>query len=170
MVEESRTAELHFREWDLHRPGDMEFSYVVPRVKWDFFTRKLLRPLADDHAAEVSENLWVGAPKTGWYSKIRGQFLSAPKWMERNLSYEEILNEQFGPDPGTTFLVHSPRSVYAASWRDMLDVIRRHWLMETTLDTWAICAEKSRAVAFRWEGTGVYFGKRGHRSLTTRCS
>lgn len=172
MHEQPQNPELRYREWDRDRPGDNCFRYVVPSVKWDFFTRKL-RPLADDHAAEVAKRLFAGIvhpfhyeKARGWMRKIFEKVLLAPDWMERGLSLEAALAEAFGPDPGMTFVVSSYGPVYAASWFDMLDVIRRGWLMQTTLDTWILCAEKSRAVAFRWESTGLYFGKRGHRSLT----
>ena len=52
---------------------------------------------------------------------------------------------------------------------DMLDVVRRGWL-KAAIDTFVLCAEGTRAVALHWESTGVYFGKRGNRSLTSRCT
>ena len=56
---------------------------------------------------------------------------SAPDWMERGLSLEAALVEAFGPgDPGMAYVVCASRRrpVYAATWPDMLDLVRRGWL------------------------------------------
>jgi len=174
MLVRSQDTEIQFREWQPDRPGDNNFTHVVPSVKWHFFARKL-RPLADDCAAQVCRGLFAGVAHPfhyqrarGWMRKVFGTVRSAPDWMERGLSLEAALAEAFGPgDPGTAYVVCGwvGRPVYAATWPDMLDLVRRGWLTASH-GTFVLCAERTRAVALHWEGTGVYFGKRGERSLT----
>lgn len=178
MSDQQSAADLPFREWQFDRAGDRDFARVIPAVKWNFFAERL-RPLADDCATRVQEQLYVGVIHPfhyklakGWMGKIFRTVLSAPKWHDRGLSGEEALAEAFGPtDPGPAFVVYHVVGgpVYIAGWLDMLDLLRRGWLL-AACDTFVLCAERSRSVALFWEGTGPYLGDRGRRSLTRRCT
>jgi hypothetical protein len=44
MPDESPGDDLRYRDWQLERACDKQFTFVVPPVKWDFFAARL-RPL-----------------------------------------------------------------------------------------------------------------------------
>jgi hypothetical protein len=83
------------------------------------------------------------------------------------MTAEEALTETFArANVGPMFVVPScvGHPVYTAEPVIMLDCLRRGWLSINA--TFVLCAEHSPSVALFWEGTGPYFGKRGHRRLT----
>lgn len=107
--------------------------HVVPDVKWDFFTGKLL-PLADRCSAHICKQLFAGVLQPfrytqarGWMREIFQSVRSAPDWMGRGRKLEAALAEAFDPhDPGSAYLVcGSFGPVYAAPWPDMLDLVHR---------------------------------------------
>jgi hypothetical protein len=171
MSDESPAADLRYRDWQLERPGDKQFTFVVPPVKWDFFAARL-RPLADDFATAVRERLFAGVihpfhyqRARGWMRRIFRDVRAFPDY--RGLTADEALAQAFaidavGPALVAYHIVGLP--VYAADCTVMLDCLKRGWLM--ACDTFVLCAEHSPTVALYWEGYGPYFGKRGNRRLT----
>jgi hypothetical protein len=164
--------DLPYRDWQLERVSDKQFTFVVPPVKWDFFTARL-RPLADDCATAVTETLFTGVTcpfhyqrAKGWMGKIF-QAMRAATPDDRRRTADEALKEAFakagvGPAFVIYHLVGFP--VYAAESATMLDCLRRGWL--TTNYSFVLCAEHTPAVALYWDGYGPFFGKRRHRRLT----
>jgi hypothetical protein len=170
MSDEAPADDLPYRDWQLERACDKQFTRVVPPVKWDFFAARL-RPLADGCAIAVRERLFAGVihpfhyqGAKGWMGKIFRAMRAAPDY--GGLTAEEALSHAFaGAGVGPAFVVYhyvgSP--VYTAEFDVMLDCLRRGWLMVD--DTFVLCAEHSPTVALYWEGFGPYFGKRGNRRL-----
>jgi hypothetical protein len=170
MAAETPIDELPYRDWQMERVCDKQFARVVPPVKWDFFAARL-RPLADDCAEEVRERLFAGVMHPfhyhrakGWMGKIFREVLRAADY--RDLTADEMLKQAFGDaavEPAFVIYHWVGHPVYAAQSLVMLDWLKRGWL--NIDDTFVLCAENTPTVALFWEGTGPYFGKRGHRRL-----
>lgn len=171
MSDETPFNDLPFRDWQMDRVCDQQFARVVPKVNWDFFVARL-RPLADEFAEVVRERLFAGVlhpfhyqRAKGWMGKIFREMLAAADY--RGLTAEEALKQAFANSAvGPAFVIYHyvGRPVYAAQSPNMLDCLKRGWLGID--DTFVLCAENTPAVALFWEGTGPYFGKRGHRRLS----
>jgi uncharacterized membrane protein YGL010W len=161
---------LSFRDWQLERECDQQFARVVPPVKWDYFAKRL-RPLTDDLAATLREQLFAGVVHpfnfklaVGWMGKIFRTVRAVPDY--RGLTADKALAEAFGAaDLGPVFAVYHfiGDPVYAAEWPVMLDCLMRGWLVAP--DSFVMCAEGTSTIALFWEGHGPYFGKRGNRRL-----
>ena len=171
MSDEPSTDDIPYRDWQLERACDQQFTRVVPQVQWDFFAARL-RPLADDCATSVRERLFAGVVHPfhyqrakGWMGKIFRAVRAAPDY--RGLTADEAMREAFaGAGTGPAFVIYHyvGTPVYAAECAEMLDCLKRGWLMAD--DTFVLCAEHTPTVALFWEGCGPYFGKRGNRRLT----
>jgi hypothetical protein len=171
MSDEPPGDDLPYRDWQLERACDKQFTYVVPPVKWDFFAARL-RPLADDCATAVAERLFTGVihpfhyqRAKGWMGKIFRAVRAAPDY--GRLTADEALKEAFAEaGVGPAFVIYHlvGHPVYAAESATMLDCLRRGWLM--TNYSFVLCAGHTPTVALYWDGYGPYFGKRRDRRLT----
>jgi hypothetical protein len=144
--------ELPYRDWQLERECDKQFTRVVPAVKWDFFAARL-RPLAVECAIALWERLFAGVihpfhyqRAKGWMGKIfRG--VRAPADY-RGLTAEEATTEAFArADLGRMYVVYhwAGHPAYAAESAIVLDCLKRGWLSMD--DTFVLCAEHTPAVA-----------------------
>jgi hypothetical protein len=174
-VDESRVTECPTREWRSDRCTDTQFGHRVPCVKWDYFSQRV-RPLADESADAVWSALFAGVVRPFHYQLARGWmgqlFKTRPRRAGTDLragqSLEEGLSATLGWEPSAVvFMVYASNQVYTASWADVLDCLRRHWV---PLDTSVMCSESSPRVAVFWEGFGPYFANRGDRGLTKHSS
>jgi hypothetical protein len=171
MSDESPGDDLQYRDWQLERACDKQFTRVVPAVQWDFFAARL-RPLQDDCATAVRKRLFAGVihpfhpgRAKGWMGIMFRAARATPVYRRRTA--DEALKEAFaeagvGPAFVVYHLVRNP--VYAAESATMLDCLKPGWLM--TGFEFVLCAEHTPTVALYWEGFGPYFGKRGDRRLT----